>query len=112
MTSTLYSLDPAVVAEAQGTAPVLLYAFDGFVDAGIAAGLAINDFATHGEARRLATFSADELVDYRSRRPPMVLGASGWEAVHTQELAIDLVHDAQGTGFLLMYGPEPDLRWE
>jgi hypothetical protein len=90
----------------------LLYALDGFVDAGIAAGLAINDVIAHGETRRVATFDVDNLVDYRSRRPPMVIGEHGWEAVHTPELAVDLVRDAEGTGFLLMYGPEPDVRWE
>jgi hypothetical protein len=108
----LYQLDSAVAAEVSGTDPVLLYAFDGFVDAGIAAGLAINDFLVHGQARRLATLAGDELLDYRSRRPPMVIGQTGWEAVHTPELAIDLVNDAEGRGFLLCYGPEPDLRWE
>ncbi|MDR2347722.1 MAG: PAC2 family protein, partial [Bifidobacteriaceae bacterium] len=31
---------------------------------------------------------------------------------HQPQLAIDLVHDAAGSPFLLMYGPEPDIRWE
>jgi hypothetical protein len=101
-----------MAAEARGTSPVLLYALDGFVDAGMAAGLAIGDFLGHGDARRVVTFDVDELVDYRSRRPPMVIGEAGWEAVHTPELAIDLIRDAKGTDFLLMYGPEPDVRWE
>jgi hypothetical protein len=41
----------------------------------------------------------------------MVIGEDGWEAVHSPELAVDLVHDATGKPFCLMYGPEPDLRW-
>jgi hypothetical protein len=108
----LFTLDQAVAAEAKGMAPVLLYGLDGFVDAGIVAGLAISDVVAHGDARRVATFDVDNLVDYRARRPPMVIGEHGWEAVHTPELAVDLVRDADGTGFLLMYGPEPDVRWE
>jgi hypothetical protein len=94
------------------TAPVMLYAFEGFVDAGIAAGLAIGDFVNQEDTQRLVTFNADELLDYRSHRPPMTLSREGWSDYHQPGLGIDLVHDAAGSPFLLMYGPEPDLRWE
>jgi hypothetical protein len=101
----------AKLGEAE-VSPVLVYAFDGFVDSGIAAGLAIGDMVNQAESERLVTFNTDELVDYRSRRPPMTYSAEGWSGYHSPQLGIDLVHDADGSPFLLMYGPEPDMRWE
>jgi predicted ATP-grasp superfamily ATP-dependent carboligase len=92
--------------------PVLLYALDGFVDAGLAAGLVIDDLTRAQDVKRLVTFNADSLINYRSRRPPMVYAEQGWASYGAPDLGIDLVHDAQGTPFLLMYGPEPDMRWE
>jgi hypothetical protein len=114
MKDELYTIhrDVAEELDATGASPVMLYAFDGFVDAGIVAGVAINDLVTREGSRRLVTFNTDELVDYRSRRPPMVYSDAGWTGYMAPELGIDLVHDAKGQPFLLMYGPEPDLRWE
>ncbi|MDR2379963.1 MAG: PAC2 family protein [Bifidobacteriaceae bacterium] len=111
---TLYTINPDAAArlEAAGVAPVMLYAFDGFVDTGVAAGLAIGDLVGRDDTERLVTFNTDELLDYRSRRPPMTFGAGGWSDYHQPSLGIDLVHDAAGSPFLLMYGPEPDIRWE
>jgi hypothetical protein len=92
--------------------PVMLYAFEGFIDSGIAAGLAIGDFVRRDKTERLVTFNTDQLLNYRSRRPPIVYADGGWTSYREPTLAIDLVHDAAGSPFLLMYGPEPDLRWE
>ena len=50
-------------------APVLLAAFDGWVDAGSAATTALGILADDGTA--VATFDADRLFDYRARRPPL-----------------------------------------
>ncbi|MDR2254133.1 MAG: PAC2 family protein [Bifidobacteriaceae bacterium] len=110
----LYTInEPAAAAlDKAGTAPVMLYAFDGFVDSGLAAGLAIGDFVSRDGVERLVTFNADELVDYRSRRPSAVFGQGGWLDLYQPTIAIDLAHDAVGSPFLLMYGPEPDTRWQ
>jgi hypothetical protein len=89
----------------------MLYAFEGFVDSGIAAGLAIGDLVGRDGTERLVTFNTDELLDFRSRRPPMTFAEGGWGDYSQPVLAVDLVHDAAGSPFLLMYGPEPDLRW-
>ncbi|MDR0945938.1 MAG: PAC2 family protein [Bifidobacteriaceae bacterium] len=114
----LYRTDPSVAAEvraqmgADGPGPSLLYAFHGFLDAGMIAGLAIHDLKSNGDPKRLATFDVDQLIDYRDRRPPMVLGEEGWDSVRSPDLGIDLVHDADGRPLLLMSGPEPDFKWE
>jgi hypothetical protein len=72
----------------------------------------IADTVNRPETKRLVTFKADELIDYRSRRPPVTFADGGWTGYSEPSLGIDLAQDASGRPFLLMYGPEPDLKWE
>jgi predicted ATP-grasp superfamily ATP-dependent carboligase len=94
------------------TDPVLLYHFDGFVDAGGAGRLAFAHLLDELEHRVVATFDVDRLLDYRSRRPIMTFDTDRWTDVETLQLAVHLVSDTTGTPFLLMTGPEPDREWE
>lgn len=94
------------------TDPVLLYHFDGFVDAGAAGRLALRHLLDELEHRVVATFDVDRLLDYRSRRPIMVFDTDRWVDVETPELVVHHVKDATGAPFLLMTGPEPDRAWE
>ncbi|MFI7112015.1 proteasome assembly chaperone family protein [Nonomuraea sp. NPDC050227] len=94
------------------TDPVLLYHFDGFVDAGGAGRLALGHLLAELEHRVVATFDVDRLLDYRSRRPIMTFDTDRWVECESPELAIHVAHDATGTPFLLMSGPEPDREWE
>jgi len=94
------------------TDPVLLYHFDGFVDAGAAGRLAVRHVLDELEHRVVATFDVDRLLDYRSRRPIMVFDTDRWVEVETPELVVHYVKDVTGTPFLLMSGPEPDREWE
>jgi hypothetical protein len=110
-------LDPEDLYEVDSDVPdlsgaVLLHWFDGFMDAG-AAGSALVDhlLATH-EHRVVARFDVDELIDYRARRPTMTYATDRWEHYDFPELVVYLLHDAIGTPFLLLTGPEPDRRWE
>ena len=50
-------------------APTLVAAFDGWVDSGSAATTAAERLAGDGEV--VATFDADQLFDYRARRPTL-----------------------------------------
>jgi hypothetical protein len=93
-------------------APVLLQALTGFVDAGSAIQLARESLLDGLENRIVATFDLDQLLDYRSRRPPMIFVEDHWESYEAPSLALHLVRDQLGTKFLLLTGPEPDLQWE
>lgn len=111
------SLDPEDLYEVDSDVPdltgaVLLHYFDGFMDAG-SAGSALVDhlLATH-EHRVVARFDVDDLIDYRARRPTMTYATDRWEHYDAPELVVHLLHDAIGTPFLLLTGPEPDRRWE
>jgi hypothetical protein len=99
-------------AEAEPGRPVLIQARTGFVDAGGAARLARTHLRSALDATLLATFDIDQLLDYRSRRPPMIFMEDHWEHYEEPELVLHRLRDAGGTSFLLLTGPEPDLHWE
>ncbi|MEO3794168.1 PAC2 family protein [Nonomuraea sp. B10E15] len=92
--------------------PVLLYHFDGFVDAGGAGRLALGHLLAELEHRVVATFDVDRLLDYRSRRPIMTFDTDRWVECENPELAVHAAKDSTGTQFLVMSGPEPDREWE
>ncbi|MFI7447940.1 proteasome assembly chaperone family protein [Nonomuraea sp. NPDC049714] len=92
--------------------PVLLYHFDGFVDAGSTGRLALGHLLAELEHRVVATFDVDRLIDYRSRRPIMTFDTDRWVECESHELIVHSVKDATGTPFLLFSGPEPDGEWE
>jgi len=53
--------------------PTLIIALDGWIDAGGAADTAAEVMSDQASVSTLATFSSDELLDYRARRPTMHL---------------------------------------
>lgn len=94
------------------TGAVLLHHFDGFMDAGAAGRVLVEHLLETYEHRVIARFDVDGLIDYRSRRPLMTYSTDRWADFAAPELVVYLLHDAIGTPFLLLSGPEPDLRWE
>lgn len=115
----IVTVDEAAVAatlgpiqEAGGGGPVLLHALRGFVDAGSTGEIAAEHIVSQLTTTRLATFDVDQLLDYRSKRSLMTFASDRWTAYDEPFLAIDHVRDADGTGFLLLHGTEPDLQWE
>jgi predicted ATP-grasp superfamily ATP-dependent carboligase len=92
--------------------PVLLHTLTGFVDAGQAGRLAAEHLLETFEHRPLATFDVDTLLDYRSRRPPMVFESDHWVSYDEPSLLMHEVLDGAGTPFLLLSGAEPDVQWE
>jgi predicted ATP-grasp superfamily ATP-dependent carboligase len=92
--------------------PVLIQALSGFVDAGNATRLAREHLLTVLDARVVATFDIDQLLDYRSRRPAMIFVEDHWEHYDEPSLELFLLRDDADTPFLLLAGPEPDLQWE
>jgi len=60
----------------------------------------------------VATFDVDAFHDYRARRPAISFVRDHYEAYDAPRLVVRLLHDAGGTPYLLLSGPEPDNRWE
>ncbi|GLW82065.1 proteasome assembly chaperone family protein [Actinokineospora globicatena] len=111
------AVDPAELFEVDSDVPdltgsVLLHHFSGFVDAGAAGSTLVEHLLELHEHRVIARFDIDDLIDYRARRPVMTYDTDRWQDYDTPELVVHLLHDAAGTPFLLLTGPEPDRRWE
>ncbi|WP_181781151.1 proteasome assembly chaperone family protein [Pseudonocardia pini] len=106
----LYRVEEGVTADPDGA--VLLVVLDGFVDAGNAGRLAVEALREGQEPRTLVTFDVDQLVDYRSRRPPLTFDTDRWSAYDAPELDVVALNDSADAEFLLLAGPEPDTQWE
>ncbi len=92
--------------------PVLVQVLSGFIDAGAARQLARNHLVGMLPNEVVATFDADQLYDYRARRPAMLFLRDHWESYDEPVLVLRLLRDAEETPFLLLDGPEPDVQWE
>ena len=109
--------DPGDLYQVDSAAPqldgaVMLWYFEGFIDAGAAGRLVTEHLLAKLDHNVVATFDVDRLIDYRSRRPVMTFTQDHWERYEKLELVTHLVTDAAGTPFYLLAGPEPDHEWE
>ncbi|HEV2825863.1 MAG TPA: PAC2 family protein, partial [Actinomycetota bacterium] len=62
-------------------------------------------------ANPLATFAADELIDFRARRPVVRLASGTIEEVTWSPTELLQAAPGGGRDALLLVGPEPDFRW-
>ena len=90
-------------------APVLVVAFDGWVDAAGASSAAVEHLAASGSP--VVSFDDDVLFDYRSRRPTLdiidgTLHKLVWPSLQIDRRTLD------GRDVLVLHGPEPDFRWK
>lgn len=89
-------------------APVILAAFDGWIDAG-GASTAAAGHVGEGSAQ-VVSFEADLLYDYRSRRPVLDIVDGTLHELTWPSLAIR--RSRVGARDVLVFsGPEPDFRW-
>jgi len=107
------------VPELEGVADLaLVVALEGFLDAGNAGALACRHLVRAGSITPdgggvvVATFDVDQLHDYRARRPPLTFARDHYEAYDAPRLVVRMLRDAGATPYLLLHGPEPDIRWE
>ena len=88
--------------------PVLIAAFDSWIDAGSASTTAAKLLAE--EAPVVATFDPDELFDYRARRPTLEIVDGRPSSLAWPELAVRRARIGE-RDILVLAGPEPDYRW-
>ncbi|HEY3481669.1 MAG TPA: PAC2 family protein [Streptomyces sp.] len=102
----------AVDAAVGDTGPVLLYHFEGYMDAGETGEQISAQLLDRLDNQLVARFDADRLVDYRARRPLMTFERDHWTSYDSPEIDLHLLRDTTGTPFLLLSGSEPDVEWE
>ena len=101
---------PELTGRAEG--PVLVMALEGFLDAGNASALASAHLTGPEPGRVVASFEVDEFYDYRARRPPLTFVEDHYADYEAPRLVVRLMEDRLGSPYLLLSGPEPDIRWE
>jgi hypothetical protein len=89
-------------------APVLVAAFEGWVDAGAAGTTAAAQIADGG--RPVATFDADAIFDYRVRRPTLEILDGRPTRLEWPTLRASAVRVGE-RDLVVLTGPEPDYRW-
>jgi len=88
--------------------PIVIAAMDGWVDAGSAATSALAVLADG--ATPIATFDADALFDYRSRRPTLEIRDGRLSSLAWPALILRFVRFGE-RDILILSGAEPDDRW-
>ncbi|MGQ0433905.1 MAG: PAC2 family protein, partial [Microthrixaceae bacterium] len=101
---TLYT----VLEEPELHAPVLVMALKGWIDAGLGADGAAETLVDQMERHTIARFDADELLDWRARRPVMRLEDGINTRLSWEETELSWARDASGNDVLLLFGNEPD----
>jgi hypothetical protein len=98
-----------ITAEIEPSAPVLIQALSGWVDAG-GAGTETAEFLA-GSGAVVAYFDPDALFDYRSNRPILDFVDGEIQAVQWPEITVRST-SIGGRDVLVLSGSEPDLRWQ
>ncbi len=92
--------------------PVLVMCLEGWIDAGVAASSACNHLMAAMPHDLVATFDADELIDYRARRPTLRIVNGVDEDLRWPEIKLHAATNRTGRTVLVLSGPEPDMRWQ
>lgn len=88
--------------------PLIVLAFDGWIDAGSASTAAAEQLAEGSE--EIATLDGDALFDYRARRPTLEIEDGRPAGLSWPELALRRQRIGR-RDVLILSGPEPDYRW-
>ncbi len=92
-------------------APVLVVVLEGWIDAGYAAGTAIQTLLEGLDTYPVATFDADRLLDHRARRPIMHLLDGVNTGLSWPGIELRAGTDEAGNDVLFLLGAEPDHAW-
>jgi hypothetical protein len=93
------------------TAPVLVVAMEGWVDAGLGAANAAASLTDHPPAVDVVTFDSDHFLDLRARRPIVRIVDGVTTELQWPRAQLRHGHDQAGADMLFLVGPEPDYHW-
>lgn len=92
--------------------PVFVLALDGWVDAGSGTAQARSALLDQIDTHRIGSFDADVLIDYRARRPTMVLTDGVIQSMQWPTIEVRYGVDRGGNDVVFIVGPEPDTGWQ
>ena len=108
----LYASDSGLFHSPELRGLNLVMGFTGFADAGHVVKQINAELLDTLDAEPVAVFDADQLIDYRSRRPHVTFVEDHLQDYQEPRLALYRLVDGLGNPFLLLAGFEPDLQWE
>lgn len=91
--------------------PVMVVCMEGWIDAGLAAANALTHVMGAMPHEVVATFDADELIDYRARRPSLRIVNGVDKELRWSEIKLHAATNRTGRTVLILAGPEPDMKW-
>ncbi|KAA0979717.1 proteasome assembly chaperone family protein [Paeniglutamicibacter gangotriensis] len=90
----------------------LLIGLRGHADAGHALAQVRTELLDSLNPRLIASFDADQLINYRERRPQISFLGDHFAAYQGPSIELYLLTDGLDRDFLFLSGPEPDLAWD
>ncbi|MDQ0756755.1 proteasome assembly chaperone family protein [Arthrobacter sp. B3I4] len=109
---TLYVRNDALFRSPELRGLNLVMGFTGFADAGHVVKQITAELLDTLDADLVVEFDADQLMDYRSRRPQVSFVEDHLQDYQAPRLSLYRLLDGLGKPFLLLAGFEPDLQWE
>ena len=91
--------------------PLLIVVLEGWIDAGLGAGMALQAITTATPSEVVATFDTDALLDHRARRPTLHLADGIQTGLSWPVIELRAGADRDGRDVLLLVGAEPDHSW-
>ena len=92
-------------------APVLLFALDGWTDAGRGGSIAAEHLLDAWDGTPIGEFDPDQLFDYRDRRPTLTIDRGLLAPPVWPQLSLYRLDAPGDQTFVLVKGAEPDLGW-
>ena len=93
------------------SAPVMVVALEGWIDAGAAAVGAMATMLESTHSTPVATFDADRIIDHRARRPVVHLVNGMITGLDWPGTEVSAGADRAGNDILMVSGAEPDFEW-
>jgi hypothetical protein len=109
---TLYNINTDVFDDPATKGLPLVMSLTGFMDAGRVVSQVSGELLEVLDHEPVAEFDADQLMDYRGRRPRITFVEDHLTDYQPHRLGLHRLHDGLGEPFLLLTGLEPDLQWE
>lgn len=109
---TLFNVNAEIFDDPALRGLPLLASLSGFVDAGHVVSQVSEELLEILDSETVAVFDADQLIDYRNRRPRITFAEDHLTDYQAPRLELHRLHDGLGEPFLLLTGFEPDLQWE